>query len=70
MVDEPEAPPFRGEPATNLSLLADLDEPFELMIELERIARARRGREWMIVANYAKLAVDELRAANDVAQRE
>ena len=63
-------PPFRGqfESATNLSLLADLDEPEELMIELWRLASEKQNRSpshaWTIVAGHAYRAMTELQKAN------
>ena len=47
-------PPFRGQSqsATNLSLLADLDEPEELIEELWRIAcvRGERSEVWKLIS--------------------
>jgi hypothetical protein len=65
--------PFHGQsqPATNLSLLADQDEPLELMIELEKIARERMAHRnksqnaWDAVAEHAADAVRELKVLNE-----
>lgn len=68
-------PPFRGQsvPAGNLDLLVEQDEPLELMIELESIAREkmvlldklkRPTESWDTVAEHAKAAVSELKILN------
>ena len=62
----------------NLDLLVTMDEPLELMVELEKLATALAGQRrpdadnrhgWETVAAYARLAKDELKAANEAPPR-
>jgi hypothetical protein len=66
---------FQGEPAPtrNLDLLAEMNEPMELMIAIERIAIFSIGRltrthqpteSWQTVAEHAKACVHELKVLN------
>jgi len=66
---------FQGEPAParNLDLLAEMNEPLELMIAIERIAIFSIGRlvrthqpaeSWQAVASFAKACVHELKVLN------
>ena len=60
--------------ARALDLCVDMNEPELLMSELLKISHAiasqqhpdaRHKRAWVTVSQYAKLALDELRAANE-----
>jgi hypothetical protein len=57
-----------GPQGISLNLLADMDEPGQLMLALHMVAqersRARRREEWDIVDKLAKQAVDEIDLLN------
>jgi hypothetical protein len=70
----PSAPPFRGQAAAagNLDLLVEMDEPLELMLELEKIARERlesaheRWKDaWNEIAWHAGMAITQLKLLNE-----
>ena len=67
-------PPGADRITRALDLCVDMNEPELLMDELFKVAhalssqnhpQANRHESWTIVANYAKLASDELKAANE-----
>lgn len=76
MVDEPEPP--RQEPrgvareTTSLDLLMNLDEPEQLVLELERIATAKApgSLAWGQVASYAGALIRALEKLNEPKPRE
>jgi hypothetical protein len=49
----------------SLDMLAALNEPEQLMRALHRLANERTSRSWGVVARYAGIAEEALKAANE-----